>query len=79
MFYLLLSVYSLQTIVDNIFRAIITCIASGILNFADIKYAMLIIGILFVVLSSIIVGYMRDRIGLDPLEYDKTDTKYASK
>ena len=73
------SVYSMQTIVDNIFRAIITCIASGILNFADIKYAMLIIGILFVVLSSIIVGYMRDRIGLDPLEYDKTDTKYASK
>ena len=73
------SVYSMQTIVDNIFRTIITYIASGILNFTDIKYAMIIIGILFVVLSSIIVGYMRDRIGLDPLEYDKTDTKYASK
>ncbi len=73
------SVYSMQTIVDNIFRTIITCIASGILNFTDIKYAMIIIGILFVVLSSIIVGYMRDRIGLDPLEYDKKDTKYASK
>lgn len=73
------SIYSMQTIVDNIFRAIITYIASGILNFTDIKYAMIIIGILFVALTSIVLGYMRDRIGLDPLEYDKTDTKYASK
>ena len=40
---------------------------------------MIIIGILFVALTSIVLGYMRDKIGLDPLEYDKTDTKYASK
>ncbi len=72
------SIYSLQSIVDNIFRGVITCIASGVLTLTNIQYATLIMGILFVVLSSIVTGYMRDRIGLNPLEYDSTDTKYAS-
>ncbi len=73
------SVYSMQSITDNIFRGIITWVASGILNIMNIQYAMLAIGALFVILTSIVHGYMRDRIGLNPLEYDKTDTKYARK
>ncbi len=73
------SIYSLQSIIDEIFRCIIAGIASGILNFTNIYSAMIIIGIVFLIFSSIIIGYMRDRLGLNPLEYDKTDTKYASK
>lgn len=73
------SVYSMQTINDNIFRTLITTVGAGLLNMMDIKYATLLMGILFVVLTSVISGYMKDKVGLKPEEYGEIDLKYAHK
>ena len=73
------SVYSMQSINDNLFRTLISTAGSFLLNIMDIKYATLFIGMLFVVLTSVISGFMRDKVGLQPEEYEKIDLKYSDR
>jgi hypothetical protein len=67
------SISSIKSITDNIIRMIVSVIASGILLFADIRYAFLIMGVIAVVLILIGTAYGKTRLGLQPEEYTKKD------
>lgn len=73
------SIYSMQSLFDNISRVVITLIASRILNFMNIQYATVLMGVIFVILTSIVSGYMRTRVGLEPEEYSEKEMKYLEK
>jgi hydrogenase/urease accessory protein HupE len=52
---------------------IVSVIASGILLFADIRYAFLIMGVIAVLLILVGTAYGKTRLGLQPEEYTKKD------
>ena len=67
------SISSIKSITDNIIRMIVSVIASGILLFADIRYAFLIMGVIAVLLILVGTAYGKTRLGLQPEEYTKKD------
>lgn len=73
---ILTKLYSVDGITANMSRMIITFIGSSILATVNIKYAIIIVGILFTIVAFAISKYMKTRIGLKAEEYDKKDIKY---
>ena len=70
------NLYSVDCILENISRMIITFMGSIILDFANIKYSIIIIGSTFAILGMLISRYMRTRVGLRPEQYKKEDIYY---
>lgn len=70
-------IYSANNIVENLSRMIIGFIGSLILSHFDIRYTMLIIGVLFTVVAFALYQYMQTRLGLKPEEYDKKDIEFS--
>ena len=73
---ILTKIYSANSIIENIFRMIICLIGSITLNYMNIKYAMIFIGIIFTFITIIISSYSKTRLGLKPEEYKKEDIEY---
>ena len=73
---ILTKIYSANSIIDNLFRMIVCFIGSCALNYMDIKYAMIFLGILFTAVAILISSYIKTRVGLKPEEYKKEDIHY---
>ena len=73
------TIYSMTNLYWNLSRIVITSIGSFVLTIVDIKYGMLIMGLLFIIFALLIYMYMKTRVGLKPEEYSKEDIKYADK
>ena len=71
------TIYSMTNLYWNLSRIVITFIGSFVLTIVDIKFGMIIMGIVFIVLAFLIYTYMKTRVGLKPEEYNKEDLKYA--
>lgn len=71
----LLQIYSFNTIAKNVLRMIVSYIASITLNFMNIKYACVFIGILLTAIVILISLYMKSRVGLEPEKYDEKDVE----
>lgn len=71
----LLQIYSFNTITKNVLRMIVSYIASITLNFMNIKYACVFIGILLTAIVILISLYMKSRVGLEPEKYDEKDVE----
>lgn len=70
------NLYSVDGILENVSRMIITFIGSIILDVANIKYSIVLIGALFSIIGLLISRYMKTRVGLKPSEYKKEDIEY---
>lgn len=73
------TIYSMTNLYWNLSRIVITFIGSFVLTIVDIKFGMIVMGIVFIVLAFLIYTYMKTRVGLKPEEYNKEDLKYADK
>lgn len=71
----LLQIYSFNTIAKNLLRMLVSYIASITLNFMNIKYACVFIGILLTAIVILISLYMKSRVGLEPEKYDEKDVE----
>ena len=67
------NLYSIDTILENLMRMIITFCGSMILIAIDIKHAVMFLGIIFTVIVALVSKYMKTRVGLKPEEYDRED------
>lgn len=72
------TIYSMTNLYWNLSRIVITSIGSLVLTIVDIRYGIIVMGILFVILAFVIYTYMKTRVGLDPEEYSKEDLKYSN-
>ena len=70
------NLYSVDTILENLSRMILTFIGSLILIYADIKYAIMILGIAFTIIVIIVSKYMKTRVGLKPEQYKRKDIRF---
>lgn len=71
----LVQIYSINSIVDNLVRMLVSYIASVTLNFLNIRYAILFIGVVFTGVVCLISLYMKSRVGLKPEEYGEKDVE----
>lgn len=71
-------VYATYGIVTGV-GAIIMCFIAGIIvKYVDLRYAMTIMGIIFVLSMLLTIWYMRKRVGLKPEEYAKKDIDFKA-
>ena len=66
-------------LITGIVASIMSLIGAAILEYFSIKYAVLLIGLLFLAIMIVILDYMRKRIGLKPKQYTKKDLQFTSK
>lgn len=71
----LVQIYSVNSIVDNLVRMLVSYVASVTLNFMNIRYATLFVGVVFTGVVLLISLYMKSRVGLKPEEYDERDVE----
>lgn len=71
----LVQIYGANSIMDNLLRMVLSYIASVTLNFMNIRYAILFIGMIFTGVVFLISFYMKSRVGLKPEEYDEKDVE----
>ena len=70
-------IYSVNALVEGIFRFLITMFASFLLDHTTTSYALIIIGCLFMAILVILLDYMKNRVGLKPEEYKKSDIEFT--
>ena len=58
------------------FASILSLIGAAILDGLGVKSAMLLIGLSFLAIMTVVLDYMRTRIGLKPKEYTKDDLEF---
>lgn len=63
-------------LITGIGASIISLIGAVILDSLNIKYAILLIGLLFLGIMIVILDYMRTRFGLKPKQYKKEDIEF---
>lgn len=63
-------------LITGIVASIMSLIGAVILDFVNIKYAVILIGLLFLAIMVVILDYMRTRIGLKPKQYTKKDLEF---
>jgi MFS family permease len=73
---ILSKIYSANSIIENLFKMIICLIGSFALNYMNIKYAMIFIGIIFTAVAILISRYSKTRLGLKPDKYPKEDIEF---
>jgi len=57
--------------------SIISLIAAMVLEYLNIKYAIILMGLLFLAIIIVILDYMKTRIGLKPSQYKKEDLEFT--
>lgn len=70
-------IYSVNNMATNCGKVILGLICSGVLKIVELKYALLIVGLLFMLFVGLVSLYMKPRIGLKPEEYSKEDIKVS--
>ena len=63
-------------LITGIVASIMSLIGAVILDFVNIKYAVILIGLLFLAIMVVILDYMRTRIGLKPKQNTKKDLEF---
>lgn len=66
-------------LITGVIATIMSLIGAILLDYLNIKYAILVVGLLFLAIIVVILDYMRTRIGLKPKEYSKEDIKFKIK
>lgn len=66
-------------LVTGIGASIISLLGAVLLDYLSIKYAILLVGLLFLAIMVVILDYMRTRMGLKPKEYKKEDIQFYIK
>ncbi len=66
-------IYSACFLIENIFGTVTYWLASIALGMMSTSYAIVIIGCIFTIAFVFILDYMKDKIGLKPEEYKKSD------
>lgn len=69
-------VYSAHGLVTGIGNTIICTLGSLIVTHNNIKYSMIIFGIIFLAIMLLVLNFMKTRVGLEPNEYRKKDINY---
>ena len=64
-------------LVTGIVASIMSLVGAAILECVSIRYAMLLVGLLFLAIMIVILDYMRTRIGLKPKQYTKKDIEFV--
>ncbi len=70
-------IYSVNTLVESLFSAIMCYIASLLLEFTSTTYTIIFLGCFFIIAFIFILDYMKDKIGLKPEEYKKSDIYFT--
>lgn len=70
-------IYSADLMVESLFRVVICYIASFLLDVTTTAYATSILGCVFTVAFIFTLDYMKDKIGLQPEEYKKSDIYFT--
>lgn len=73
---ILTKLYSANSIISNLLRMLVTFIGTIVLDNFNIKYAMIITGILFTVVMYLLYRYSKSKLGLKAEEYKKSDIVY---
>ncbi len=66
-------IYSGRIIVNNLARMLIGFLGTLVLTHFNIRYAMIIIAMIFFIITYILYKYAKDKLGLKPQEYKKRD------
>lgn len=66
-------------LITGVGASIISLIGAAILDSINIRYAVILIGLLFLVIMIVVLDYMRTRFGLKPSQYKKEDIKFVIK
>lgn len=66
-------IYSACTLIESIFNTCIYWVCAFLLNFTLTSYAITILGCVFTIVFIFILDYMKDKLGLKPEEYKKSD------
>ena len=69
-------VSSVSILFGNIGMMIFSLLAGDLLNLTNIRFATLFIGLSFLLLFTLILDYMRTRVGLKPSQYKKEDIDF---
>ena len=70
-------IYSANTLVESFFSTLMCYIASLLLEVTSTIYAVIIIGLAFLLIFIWLLDYMKDKIGLKPEEYKKSDINFT--
>lgn len=73
---ILTKLYSANSIISNLLRMLVEFIGTIILDKLNIKYAMIMAGILFTVVMCLLYRYSKSKLGLKAEEYKKSDIVY---
>ncbi|MBR6504839.1 MAG: hypothetical protein IKT41_03915 [Clostridia bacterium] len=68
--------YTANTFVESIGRAVVYLLSSALLGIASTSYVFVILGAISIIAFIFILSYMKPRVGLKPEEYDKKDIEY---
>lgn len=63
-------------LITGIVASIMSMIGAAILELLNIRYAMLLVGLLFLAIMIVILDYMKSRFGLRPKQYNKEDIEF---
>ena len=66
-------------LITGIVASIMSLIGAAILDSVNIKYAVVLIGLLFLAIIVVVLDYMRTRIGLKPKQYTLKDLEFIEK
>ena len=69
-------IYSINGIMTNLGKMIISVIASAILKVTTIQVSLIILGILCTVIVIVLWWYSKNKLGLKPNEYTNKDICY---
>lgn len=67
---------ALKNLTYNLSTSIITLLCSLLLKITNTANTFIIIGCLATILTTLIIDYMRDKVGLRPEQYEKKEIKY---
>lgn len=70
-------IYAVNTLVESLCSSIMCLLASLLLEITSTSFVVTILGLIFLLAFVFILDYMKDKIGLKPEEYDKTDINFT--
>lgn len=70
-------IYSVNTLVESLFSAVMCYLASLLLECTSTTYTIVFLGCFFLIAFVFILDYMKDKIGLKPEEYKKSDIHFT--
>ena len=69
-------IFVARNFLASIMSALVGLIASFLLERMNTAYSMLILGIISLIVSILLIKYMKNRVGLKPSQYSKEEIKY---